>query len=149
MFKLLYWGFSYLGIMTLSASFIMGFSHSSKAPTHNILFNILIYLAFIAIHLLMTMPAYKKAVFGRPEGTPFERRIYVTISVATWVTVYWLNKPIGGFAYMPPNWLQFIGICAVLLSVVAFFEFATFDRLGSLLGCRVQNFLTPLAPRHL
>ena len=97
MFKRLYWLFAHLGVMTLSATFIMGFRHAPEAPLQNMVFNVLLYLAFILIHIVMTMPAFKRALFGRPEGTPFERRIYVTISVVTWVAVYWLHKPIGGF----------------------------------------------------
>ncbi len=134
MFTQLYWFFSYLGAMTFSAAFIAGFRHAPDAPTANVVFNLVAYCVFIAVHIVMTMPAFKKALFGNPAGTPFERRIYVTISVATWVGLYILHKPVGGFAYTSPAWLQFVGLCAVLLSIVAFFEFATFERLGSLLG---------------
>lgn len=134
MFKHLYWLFAYLGVMTLSAAFIMGFRHGADAPLMNLYFNVSLYAGFIAVHIIMTMPAVKKALFGRPEGTPFERRIYVATSVITWVGLYGLHKPVGGFAYTSPPWLQFVGICAVALSVVAFFEFATFESLGGLLG---------------
>lgn len=134
MFRHLYWLFSYLGVMTVSAAFVMGFRHEPDAPVENVYFNVGIYAAFIAVHMIMTLPAFKRAIFGRPEGTPLERRIYVTISIVTWVGVYWLHKPVGGFAYTAPAWLQFIGLCAVLLSIVGFFEFATFESLGSLLG---------------
>ncbi len=134
MFSKLYWLFSYLGLMVLSASFVMGFRHEVGAPVSNVFFNLLLYGVFIAVHTVMTMPAFKQAVFGRPEGTPFERRVYVTVSVLTWVGVYWLHQPVPGFAFVAPQWLQFIGLCAVILSIVAFFEFATFEALGSLLG---------------
>jgi protein-S-isoprenylcysteine O-methyltransferase Ste14 len=134
MFKPLYWFFSYLGVMTFSAAFTMGFRHDAGAPFGNVVFNVALYAAFIIVHILMTMPAFKRAVFGRPEGTPTERRIFVTISVITWVGVYALHKPVGGLGFAAPVWLQFIGLCGVLLSVVAFFEFATFESLGNLLG---------------
>jgi protein-S-isoprenylcysteine O-methyltransferase Ste14 len=91
-------------------------------------------LAYIAVHIVMTMPAFKRAVFGRSEGYPGERRVYVTVSVVTWVLVYWLHLPVSGFGFVPPTWLAYVGYCVVLLSVVAFFEFATFAGLGSLLG---------------
>ncbi|UCE87790.1 MAG: isoprenylcysteine carboxylmethyltransferase family protein [Deltaproteobacteria bacterium] len=134
MFKHAYWFFSYLGVMSFSAAFAMGFRHDPQAPFANLVFNVILYTVFIAVHILMTTPAFKKAVFGRPEGTTFERRIFVTVSVVTWVSVYWLHKPTGGFAFVAPAWLQFIGTCGLLLSVVAFFEFATFESLGRLLG---------------
>lgn len=134
MFRNLYWLFSHLGLMTVSAAFIMGFKHDSQAPFENLYFNIVLYAVFITIHILMTMPAFKRAVFRRPEGTPFERRIYITITVVTWLAVYYLHRPVPGLAYTSPFWLQFLGLCALLLAFVAFFEFATFENLGSLLG---------------
>jgi protein-S-isoprenylcysteine O-methyltransferase Ste14 len=134
MLRSVYASFSYLGIVALPAAFILGFRYDANAPLANTYFNLVLYAVFIGIHILMTMPALKDAVFGRPEGTTFERRIYVTISVVTWILVYGIHKPIGGVGFLPPVWLQFIGLCGVLLSVVAFFEFATFEGLGSLLG---------------
>jgi protein-S-isoprenylcysteine O-methyltransferase Ste14 len=41
---------------------------------------------------------------------------------------------VSGFGYTPPAWLAYVGYCAALLSIVGFFEFATFEGLGSLLG---------------
>jgi protein-S-isoprenylcysteine O-methyltransferase Ste14 len=130
----LYTPFAFLGAMSFSAAFFMGFRHEPGAPAANILFNILLFAAFIAVHITMTMPAFKNVVFGRPEGTLFERQIYVTISIATWVGLYWLHEPIALFSFTSPAWLQFIGYCGMVLSVVAFFEFATFEAIGGLLG---------------
>jgi len=130
----LYTIFAFLGGMSFSAAFFMGFRHDPGAPEANILFNLLLFLVFIAVHITMTMPSFKKLVFGRPEGTLFERQVYVTISIATWVGMYWLHKPIAVFGFSSPAWLQFIGYCAMILSIVAFFEFATFEALGGLLG---------------
>ncbi len=134
MFKNLYWLFSHLGLMTVSAAFIMGFKHDAQAPPENLYFNIVLYTVFIVIHILMTIPAFKRAIFGLPEGTPFERRIYITITILTWLAVYFLHRPVPGFAYAAPYWLQFLGLCALLLSLLAFFEFATFEKLSNLLG---------------
>ncbi|TDI95810.1 MAG: isoprenylcysteine carboxylmethyltransferase family protein [Deltaproteobacteria bacterium] len=134
MFNKLYWFFSYLGLMVLAASFVMGFRYEAGAPVGNILFNLGLYAIYIAVHIVMTLPAFKRAVFGHVEGTPAERRIYVTISILTWVGVYAFHQPVPGFAVNAPQWVQFIGLCDFLLSVVAFFEFATFESLGSLLG---------------
>ena len=110
MFTRLYWFFSYLGAMTFSAAFIAGFRHAPEAPTANIVFNLIAYGIFIGVHIVMTMPAFKRTLFGNPAGTPFDRRIYVTISVMTWVGLYILHKPVGGFAYESPAWLQFVGL---------------------------------------
>jgi len=134
MFKHAYWLFSHLGLMTLSASYLMGFRYSADAPAVNVLYNILLYLAFIAVHIVMTMPAFKRLVFGHPQGSSFERRIYVTVSVVSWIVVYALHWPVAGFAYVPPEWVRYVGYCAVLLAIVAFFEFATFEGLANLLG---------------
>ncbi len=134
MFARLYTPFAFLGVMSFTAAFFMGFRHEPGAPAANILFNILLFAAFIVVHIVMTMPAFKRLVFGSPAGTPSERRIYVAVSVVTWVGLYALHAPIGSFGFTSPDWLRFVGLCAVLLSVVAFFEFATFESLGSLLG---------------
>ena len=106
MIKRVYWGFSYLGLMTIWASFIMGFRHSDDAPIGNLWFNLAIYAAFIAVHIALTMPAVKTALYGSLAGTPFERRIYIVITIVTWVLVYWLHKPIAGFAWTAPAWLS-------------------------------------------
>lgn len=136
MLRRLYWLFAFLGMMSLSASFIIGFKHDGTAPLQNLYFNIGIYVAFIVVHIVMTMPAFKQLVFGRPEGTPFERRIYITVTIVTWLLVYWLHKPVAGPAFVSPVWLQFLGVSALLLSLVAFFEFANFEMLEALLGVK-------------
>jgi len=130
----LYTPFAFLGVMSFSAAFLMGFRHEPGAPAANILFNIQLFAGFIVVHIAMTMPAFKKLVFGRSEGTLFERQIYVTISIVTWVGMYWLHEPIAVFGFTSPAWLQFIGYCGMVLSIVAFFEFANFETIGGLLG---------------
>jgi len=130
----IYTAFAFLGAMSFSAAFFMGFRHDPGAPAANALFDILLFAVFIVVHIAMTMPAFKKLVFGRPECTLFERQVYVTISIATWVGLYWLHEPVGGFGFTSPAWLRFTGYCAMVLSVVAFFEYATFEAIGGLLG---------------
>ena len=134
MINRLYWAFSYLGLMTASAAFIAGFGYDPAAPLGNLVFDVALYAAFIAVHIVMTMPAFKRAVFGRPEGTPVERRIYIAVTIVTWLGVYGFHEPVAGFAFTSPGWLQFVGLCAVLLSFFAFFEYANMESLGSLLG---------------
>ena len=134
MFGRLYGLFGYLGLMTFAAAFLMGWRHDASAPLSNVVADVVLFAAFIAVHIAMTMPAFKRAVFGRPEGTPRERRTFVTISIVTWVALWALHRPIPGPAFESPTWLQYLGTCAVLLALVAFFEFATFEGLASLLG---------------
>jgi protein-S-isoprenylcysteine O-methyltransferase Ste14 len=134
MIRIAYASFAYLGLMTLPAIFITGFRHDAAAPAANLWFNLAIYAAYITVHYVMTVPAFKRAAFGSPEGSSGERRLYVTISILTLLAVYALHQPVPGFAFESPPWLRFIGLCGVLLGVVAFFEFATFEGLGSLLG---------------
>lgn len=130
----LYWAFSYLGLMTVSAAFITGFRYDAAAPVGNLVYNVALYAVFIAVHIVMTTPAFKRAFFGQPEGTPTERRVYIVVTVVTWLGVFVLHEPVSGFAFTSPAWLHFVGLCAVLLSFLAFFEFANFESLGSLLG---------------
>jgi protein-S-isoprenylcysteine O-methyltransferase Ste14 len=129
-----YWLFSYLGLMAVWASFITGFRHDHDAPTHNIWIDVALYAAFILPHIVMTVPAFKSTVYGSRAGTPFERRIYILVTVVTWVLVYWLHRPIPGFAYIAHEWQRYLGVCAILLSIAGFFEFATFEGLDQLLG---------------
>src|SRR5262245_61397390 len=134
MFKAGYWLFSHLGLMVITASYIMGFRHAAEAPAANLWFNVTIYAAFIAFHIVMTMPAFKRFAYGNPGGTPVERRVYISVTIVTWLLVYWLHRPVGGFGFESPLWLQYIGLCALLLGQVSFYEYATFDTLASLLG---------------
>ncbi|MFQ5512989.1 MAG: methyltransferase family protein [Myxococcota bacterium] len=134
MYRRLYWALAHLGLMSFAAAFAMGFRHDPQAPLANVGFNVGLFTLFIAVHIVMMMPAFKRTFFGNPEGTPPERRLYVTIAVVTWVALYVLHKPVPGFGFASPLWLQFVGLCALLLSVVAFFEFATFESLAGLLG---------------
>jgi protein-S-isoprenylcysteine O-methyltransferase Ste14 len=134
MFKFVYWLFACLGLMTFSASFLMGFRYAPDAPSANLWWDVAMYAAFIAVHIVMTMPAFKQTVYGNPAGSPIERRIYITTTIVTWLLIYGLHRPVGGFGYESPAWLQYIGYCAVLLGFMGFFEFANFEVLKSMLG---------------
>ena len=92
----------------------------------------------------MTIPAFKAMFYVRPEGTPLERRIYITISLVTWVGVYALHRPVGLFDLRSPPWLQFVGICRVLLAVLAFFEFATFEGLARMVAVPASELSHPV-----
>ena len=66
----LYWAFAHLGLMTASAAFIAGFGHDSGAPLGNLVFDVALYVVFIAVHIVMTMPAFKRAFSVDPKARP-------------------------------------------------------------------------------
>ena len=134
MIQKLYWLFACIGLMTVSASFIVGFRYDANAPAVNYFFNFVLYLLFIVVHMVMTLPAFKKQLYGTSKGTHFERRIFILVSVITWVAVYWFHRPVPGFSYVSPEWLQFLGTCIVLLCLFAFFEYANFDMMNGFIG---------------
>ena len=122
----LYRLFAFIGLMAVPAAFIYGFRHDATAPIENYLYNFILFAAFFAIHWIMMLPAVKRLITGRPEGSAGERRLYIFVSVVTWLAVLALHRPVPGPAYVPPEWLAFLGLCLVLLGVFAFFENMTF-----------------------
>lgn len=132
--RLLYWLFAYLGLMSLSAAFFMGFRFWGGAPVENYYFNITIYIAFILIHLVMTRPWFKKILFGKAEGSMRERRVYIAITIITWGLVLYFHKEVPGPYYVLPSYAEFIGYSAMLVAVFAFFQGMTFDALNGFLG---------------
>ena len=134
MFAKIYALFTYLGVMALPASFIIGFKYDPTAPTSNYVYDIVLYLIYIGIHFIMTMPGFKKTLYGKPQGAPHERRVYVTVAIVTWIILYVVHKPLPGFAIPVNEWVVYFGLCCVLLGQFAFFEFANFDALKALFG---------------
>jgi protein-S-isoprenylcysteine O-methyltransferase Ste14 len=130
----IYGWFAYLGLMAVSASLLVGFRHDPSAPAAHYAFDAVLYLAYVAIHYAMLTPAFKKASTGHPEGTPSERRLYITVAVVTWVIVYALHRPLPGPGVVASPWVVYAGTCAFLLAFLAFLEGTTFDALKGLLG---------------
>lgn len=130
----LYMFLSIVGVMAIPASFVMGFRYDAAAPPVNYAWNLLLYAAFMAVHIVMLLPGFKKAVYGQPRSTSFERRIYVTVSIVTWILVYAYHLPVPGPAFAAPTWLQFAGVCAVFAGFLMFFEGATFAFLKAFMG---------------
>jgi protein-S-isoprenylcysteine O-methyltransferase Ste14 len=125
---------SVVGLMAIPASFVIGFRYDAAAPPINYLWNLALYVAFMAVHIIMLLPGFKKAVYGQPHSTSLERRIYVTVSIVTWILVYAYHFPVPGPAFVAPAWLQFIGVCAVFAGFLMFFEGATFGFLKAFMG---------------
>lgn len=138
MFGRIYWLFAFMGVMTLAASLIWGFRYDHRAPMDNFYYNIGLYAAFIAVHLIMTRPWFKKAVYGNELGSTTDRRIYIAITVITWMAVLYLHRAVPGpsivYAYPYETMIRFGGLCAMLVSIFGFFEGQTFASLGGFLG---------------
>jgi protein-S-isoprenylcysteine O-methyltransferase Ste14 len=126
--------FSYFGLGSLSGSLLCGFRYDADAPASAYLFNILLYAAWAGVHLMMTRRWFKEFVYGSPYGSARERQVYIVTTVVTWLAVLWVHRPMPGFAYVPPEWLRFIGSVGFVLFVFAFFEGVTFAALDGLLG---------------
>ncbi len=131
----LYMLFALLGLMSVPAAFIMGFRHDAAAPVANYGFNVALFAAFMAIHMIMMRPGVKRVLYGVARSTPGERRIYIAVSIATWIALYALHRPVPGFAFDGDIWwVRFLGVSGVLLGVLMFFEGVTFAMLDGLLG---------------
>lgn len=125
---------AFLGLMAVPASFVMGWRHDPAAPAANYLFNILAFVAWMSVHIIMLLPAFKKAVYGNASSTSRERRVYVAVSVITWILLYIFHKPMPGPAFEAAAWMQFLGISLVFLGFLMFFEGVSFDFLNAFMG---------------
>ena len=140
-----------LGTLAVPASFVMGWRYDAAAPMVNYLFNILGFILFIGVHIIMLLPSFKKLVYKNPYSTSHERRIYVIVSVMTWLLLYILHLPVPGIAFTSPAWLQFIGVCIFLLGFLMFFEGINFDFLNAFLGTpgtELSHSTDSVAPLH-
>jgi protein-S-isoprenylcysteine O-methyltransferase Ste14 len=123
-----------LGLMTVPASVMLGFRHDPNAPAANFLFNIGLFVAYMTVHIVMLLPAFKKAVYGQPRSTQRERRVFILVSVITWVILYAVHKPVPGFAFAAPLWVQYVGACGVFLGFLMFYEGVTFGFIDAFIG---------------
>lgn len=124
----------FLGLMAVPAAFLIGWKFDSTAPAENYLFDVIAFTVFMVIHIVMLLPKFKKIIYGNPQSTSNERRIYVVISVITWLVLYVIHRPVPGFALEAPVWLQFFGVCLFLLGFLMFFEGIRFEFLNAFLG---------------
>ena len=134
MMSRLYSWFAILGLGVVAASILMGFRHDPMAPAINYAWNAAIFVGWMAVHYIMMTPGFKKAVFKAPQGSAAERRVYMTVSIVSWVAVYAFHLPMPGLAYVSPDWLVYFGLCAFLMSFLAFNEGATFEALKAFSG---------------
>lgn len=129
--------YGYLGLASLFGCLVWGFRYQPGAPIINLLFNLVLYGAFAGIHLIMTRSWFKRRVWGNSAGSPAERQIYIFVTIVTWLGLFAVHRPIGGPSLDVqtwPNWLRFLGLLGMIVSLMAFFEGATFAMLDGLLG---------------
>lgn len=126
--------FAYFGLMSIFGALLHGFHYSADAPVWNFGFNLLLYAVYIAPHLIMTRPWFKRAVCGNPAGSPRERRVYITLAVVGWLVVFALHRPVPGGALYLPAFIRFAGAIAFLFSFLLFFQGVTLSILDGLLG---------------
>ena len=132
--RLLYKTFAYFGLFSVFGALLFGFRYGAEAYVGNYWFNIGLYAAFVAPHLIMTRSWFKKAVWGHPYSTPRERRFYISVTVITWLGVCWLQKPLPGPVLALPESVHFAATIGFIICVLMFFQGMSFDAIDGLLG---------------
>jgi protein-S-isoprenylcysteine O-methyltransferase Ste14 len=125
---------AYFGLMSVFAALIYGFRFDAQAPWQNCVFDLGLYAAFIAPHLVLTRGWWKKAVWGQAAGNPRERRFYIAVTLITWLAVLGIHRPMPGPIVELPEPVRFAGVIAFLWSLLLFFEGTTRAALDGLLG---------------
>ena len=125
---------AYVGLTSIFGSLIWGFRFDGEAPASNYAWNLGLYAAFIAPHLILTRSWLKAALWGNPAGHPKERRVYIVITVLTWFAVLWFHRPLPGISLNSPEWVRFVGLCLLLIAVLHFFQGVSFAMIDGLLG---------------
>lgn len=130
----LYKSFAYLGLMSFAGAILFGFRYDQMAASANLYFNLEIYGAFIFVHLLMVMPAFKKMIYGKPDSTLGERQIFILVTIITWWALLWFHKPVDGMAFNLPEWATFLGYSVALYGFFIFFEYMDHGAINQFLG---------------
>jgi len=125
---------AYFGLMSIFGALLFGFRYAPGAPAANIWFNVAIYAAFMAPHLIMTRSGWKRLVTGNPAGTPRERQFYILLTLACWFAVIVLHRPTPGPELVVPSVVRFCGIVTFLMAFFLFFHGITMGMIDGLLG---------------
>lgn len=112
---------------------LYGFRHDTAAPAVNVFWVVGAYLLWAAVHLAMTRSWFKRAAYGS-ESSLFGRRVYIVVSIGTWLALIWWHPAVPGPSAHLPEALRFAGCAGFILSVLAFFEGTTFGMLDGLLA---------------
>ena len=134
MFARAYRVFGYFGLFSIFGVMIYGFRHDPAAPWSDLAFDVGIYGMWALIHLLMTRDWFKRPVYGSRKGSLFERQVYISVTVVTWLTVLWFHAPVPGSDLALPGPIRFAAAVAFLLFMFSFFEGSTFAVLDGLIG---------------
>jgi len=126
--------FAYFGLASIFGALLHGFRYDPGAPALNYLHDIALYGLWAGVHLVMTRAWFKQTVFGSPLSSAFERRIFIGVTVSTWLALLWFHRPVPGFALALPGWVRFAGNVGLVFAVITFFEGVTFAMLDGLLG---------------
>jgi protein-S-isoprenylcysteine O-methyltransferase Ste14 len=130
----LYRWFGCFGLVSIFGSLICGFRHAPGAPAGNIVLAILLYAAWIGVHLGMTTSWFKARAWGAPHGKPRERRVFILVSVTTWLLLYAIHPSVPGPSLASPGWLQFTGVVLTLMGTRSFFDGLNPKVLDGMLG---------------
>jgi protein-S-isoprenylcysteine O-methyltransferase Ste14 len=134
LFRAVYRAFAYFGLFSLAAVVLVGFRHDAGAATIGYGWNALMYAVFIIPHLIMTRSWFKRAVWGNPAGTPGERRVYITLTVLTWLAIIAIHQPMPGPSIAVHDIVRFVGVVFFLIGFMMFFEGVTRPMIDGLLG---------------
>jgi protein-S-isoprenylcysteine O-methyltransferase Ste14 len=134
LFRAAYRLFAYFGLFSLAAVVLVGFRYDATASPIGYGWNAALYAAFIIPHLIMTRSWFKRAVWHNPAGTPGERRVYITITVLTWLAIIAVHQPMPGPAIAVHYVVRFIGVVVFLIGFMMFFEGVTRPMLDGLVG---------------
>jgi protein-S-isoprenylcysteine O-methyltransferase Ste14 len=126
----------YFGLVSVLGAQLYGFRYDAAAPAVNYVYDLLLYLAYIGVHLAMSRAWFKQAVWGQPASFPLERRVYISVSVITWLMVFICQRPLPGPAldFAGAGLLEFVGCLGFVISVMLFFQGVTFEAIHGLLG---------------
>jgi protein-S-isoprenylcysteine O-methyltransferase Ste14 len=133
-YRVLYKTFAYFGMFSLFGALLYGFGYGANASVGAYWFNLGLYAAFIGPHLVMTRPWFKRALWGHPYSTPRDRRFYITVTIVTWLALFWLQQPVPGPALALPEAIRFAGFVGFIICVLKFFQGISFDAINGLLG---------------
>jgi protein-S-isoprenylcysteine O-methyltransferase Ste14 len=134
MYAGVYRAVGYFGLASIFGALAYGFRYDAAASARAVGYNALLYAAFIVPHLVMTRTWWKRRVWGDPAGSPRERRVFITITVITWLAIVGLHWPIGGFEWAAPPVVRFVGLTLFLLALLTFFQGVTWPMIDGMLG---------------
>ena len=126
--------FGYVGLFSIFGAVMFGFRYEAGAPWSNLFWAVALYGAWVTVHLVMTSDGFKRAVYGSRAGSATERRVYIVVTVTTWLAVLWYHPPLPGPATNLSEPVRFAGAVGFLIAFFAFFEGMSFAALDGLIA---------------